>query len=93
VLLTPDSLLLAGIRQWHCGARPQLQRRDHAGFSPASLHPFRKYVGGDNRKDGATLSSKDSGYTHSIPSHSPNHAIDQDSDQRPLSRRILDSLY
>jgi len=28
-------------RQWRCGGRPQLQRRDHAGFPPASLHPFR----------------------------------------------------
>ncbi len=32
------------LEQWHCGARPQLQRRDHAGFTPASLHPFRNML-------------------------------------------------
>mgnify|MGYP007059410198 CR=1 FL=1 len=28
-------------RQWQCGVRPRLQRRDRAGLSPASLHVFR----------------------------------------------------
>ena len=56
MFLTPDYLLLTSIEQCRCGARPQSQRRDHAGLTPASLHPFRFYVSDDNKKDRVALS-------------------------------------
>ncbi len=35
---------MRGEKQWRCGVRPQLQRRDRAGIAPASLHVLRFYV-------------------------------------------------